>query len=620
MAPVTKPENRPGPVMRVYWRDMFSRFAGPLNSRFRKISTSRESPVSDQIQWKRFKTMRLVATTFALGMFAVAATTAHRSALAEEPRFVDLSLLVAPDSPGPWPAGWPIFQFNPVERIGALSPYNSEILVMDGNVGTQLDVPPHSIAPPESNLPNAGLFGRMFTDKVAAWQFGGEACVVDCRDLLDNAPNGTSPLITRDRIAAWEQKHRKLGFGDVVLFHSGYTDKYFRPFPEGRRFIAMPLEGKAPAWPDPDPDCMEFIATRKVLTLASDSASMGPLPNLAEPTHFAGLKYGMIWTESGTGFGNLPVTGAFYCMIGPKHADGLYSEGRAFAVVGDPLARRLIDSAKKKNVADLSVTLATDLPVSWPGAGIGRHRQPYMKVPFQYAPTLLTYHVTHMFDSTCGTHLVPPAYALPPAGFDNKNYSPEIQKWLAEYEAKFGRRGTSDVTTDKVPLSQTCGRARVIDVRSLIGTTEEKNWPASPEITVDLVRDFEKRDGELKPGDIVIFQSGHTDRHFQPLPEGLACMQEPLDGKREGWPAAGPDVIVHLAGKGIRCVATDAPTLGGVDPKRALFTYWALGTKGIAGVEYLTGLGKLPKEAYFVFAPVKIRDCHGGPGRAIAFY
>lgn len=537
-----------------------------------------------------------------------------------EPQIIDLSLLVAPELPGPWPAGWPAFQINHYERIGPLSPYNSDILVIDGNNGTQLDVPPHSIPLPETNLPNAGVLGRMFTDKVAAWQFGGEACVIDCRDLLEAGPKGESALITRDRIIAWEKKHRPLGFGDVALFHSGYTDTFYRPLPEGRRFIAEALEAKSAGWPDPDPDCMDYLGGRKVMNLATDSASMGPLPKLAEPTHLAGLKYGMIWTESGTNFGKLPVTGAFYCMVGPKHAEGLYSEGRAFAVVGDPLAKRLIDSARKKNAVDLSVTLATELPVSWPGAGVGRHRQPYLKVPLMFAANLGTYHVTHMLDSNSGTHLVPPAYALPPDGFDNASYSPEVRGWLAEYEAKYGRRGTSHGTAEQVPLSQTCGRARVIDVRHLVGSIEKTSWPASPEITVGELQKFEQQDGDLKPGDIVIFHSGHTDKYFKPFPDGLACMADPLNGKSEGWPAPGPDAIVYLAKKGIRCIATDGPTLGGTAPKRALMTYWAMGTKGIVGVEFLTDVGKLPKEAYFLFAPVKIRDCHGGPGRALAFF
>jgi kynurenine formamidase len=529
--------------------------------------------------------------------------------------------MVSEELPGSWPApGFPPFHMNHYLKIGPTSVFNSDILSIDGNTGTQMDVPPHSIPHPDTNLPNAGIFGRMFTDKVAAWQFGGEACVIDCRDLIDAAKPGHSALVKKDRVIAWEREHRPLQFGDVVLFKSGYTDKYYKPFPEGRRYLADPVEGRAPAYPDPDPECMEYLASRKVMALATDSASMGPLPDLAEPTHLAGLKYGMIWTESGTNFGALPTTGAFYCLLSPKHADGPYAEARAIAVVGDPLAARLIASARKKQAVDLSVVMSNDHPVTWTGAGVGRHRQAYLKVPLFLATNLGIYHQTHLIDSNAGTHLVPPSYALPPAGFDNSTLAPEVREWLAEYEKKYGERKTSDVTTEKVPLAQTCGPARVIDVKRLIGTTDKKTWPQSPEITAaDIERD-EKEHGELKPDSIVIFKSGFTDEHFKMLPEGAACMADPLNGKREGWPAPGPDAIMYLAKKGIRCVATDGPSLGGVDPKRALMSYWALGSQGMVGVEFLTGVSKLPAEAYFIFAPLKIRGCHGGPGRAIAFY
>jgi kynurenine formamidase len=547
--------------------------------------------------------------------------------VADEPKFrsaknqvLDLSLLVANDYPCTWPSGsWTIFEMTPYRRIGPLSAYHSEIILIDGNTGTQLDVPTHSIPPHDSKLPNAGRFGNVFTDKVDAWQFGGEACVIDCRELCDSGPKGRSDLIKRERVMAWEKKHRALGPGDVVLFYSGYTDKYYKPFPEGRRFLADPLDGKAPGWPDPDPDCMEYLATRKVMTLGCDSPSMGPIPDLAEPTHIAGLKHGMIWTEGAVGLGQLPVSGAFYCLIGPKHANDPYSEGRAFAVVG-PLAKPLIESCKKKNAVDLSVTLATDLPVWWPGVGSGNHRQRYLTSYFLFAPNLGTSHRLHTYDSHTGTHLVPPSYALPKEGFDNSKYAPEVRKWLAEYESKYGPRSTSDVTTDKVPIEQTCGPARVIDVRGLVGTTDKKAWPASREITVAEIQKYEKGHGDLKAGDIVIFFSGHTDRTFKRLPDGDACMSDPLNGKSEGWPAPGPEAILYLAEKGIRCVATDGPTLGGVDPKRALWTYWTLGNKGMAGVEFLTNIEKLPEKAYFLFAAVKIRGCHGGPGRAIALY
>ena len=565
--------------------------------------------------------MKTVSNGFA-ALIVISSLVHHPATAADaEPQFIDLSLLVAPEYPCTWPApGFAPFHIQHDQRIGPLSVYNGDILAIDGNTGTQLDVPPHSIPRPDSKLPNAGPAGLIFTDKVPAWQFCGEACVVDCRDLLESSTNGQSALVKKERVAAWEKDHRALEFGDVVLFRSGYSDKFYEPLPAGRRFVAEPVEGKSPAWPDPDPPCMEYLASRKVMAAGTDSASMGPLPDLAEPTHLAGLKHGMIWAESATNLGALPPTGAFYCLLSPKHIDCPYAEARAIAIVGDPLAKRLIESARKKQVVDLSVTLTTDLPVWWPGAGAGNHRQPYLKVPLFYAPNLGAYHLTHLLDSNAGTHLIPPSFALPTAGFDNRAYARDVQEWLKEYEQKYGPRGTSEVTTEQIPLAQTCGQARVIDVRSLVGSTKANSWPQSPEITVAMIEQFEKQHGALQPNEIVIFHSGYSDAYCKPFPAGLACLVEPLNGKREGWPAPGPEAIAYLAGKGIRCVATDGPNLGGVDPKRAAMTYWLLGSKGMVGVEYLTSVGKLPPNAYFIFAPIKVRGCHGGPGRAIALY
>src|ERR671926_504643 len=54
----------------------------------------------------------------------------------QSPRFIDLSLLVAPDYPCTWPT-FPVFQINHYQRIGRLGAYNSDVLVIDGNTGTQ---------------------------------------------------------------------------------------------------------------------------------------------------------------------------------------------------------------------------------------------------------------------------------------------------------------------------------------------------------------------------------------------------------------------------------------------------------------------------------------------------
>ena len=545
---------------------------------------------------------------------AGAKTAAVDKAAASAPQFHDLSLTVASDLPCSWPAGMPQFQMIRYLEIGPLSAYNSEILVFDDHTGTQFDAPTHSVAPPDSKLPNAGPYGLMSSEKVPLAQFAGEACVLDCSTLVDSAPKGHGSLVKKDLVMAWERENRPLVTGDVVLLHSGYSDRYYKAFPDGRRFIADPVEGTVPGWPDPDPDCMEYFASRKVMALATDSPSMGPLPPpLGEETHYAGLKHGMIWTEAATGLGALPRTGAFYCVLATNVVGSVGASARALAIVGDPLARQLIEAARAQKVVDLSLPLLEDRPVWWPGRGVGNSRHPYFKYlmpPYQQA--------RHTLDSHCGTHLVPPAYALPPTGFDNQSYSTEVRGWLTEYEKRYGPRGTSNVTAEQVPVSQTCGRARLFDVKHLAGTTSKKSWPTSPEITLSQIREFEDRHGVLEPGDIMLFHTGHSERHFQPFPAGKSCMEDPLNGQGEGWPVPGPEAILYLAGKGVRCVGTDGPNLGGTEPKRALMTYWALGSRGMVGVEYLTNLSKLPEKAYFLFAAMKIRGCHGGPGRALA--
>ena len=136
-------------------------------------------------------------------------------------------------------------------------------------------------------------------------------------------------------------------------------------------------------------------------------------------------------------------------------------------------------------------------------------------------------------------------------------------------------------------------------------------------IETALIKAYERKSGELKPQEIVVFQTGHLDRYWKPAPNDSGVWSDPLSGKSEGWPAVDAGAILYLKSKGIRCIATDAPDLGGVDPKRALMTYWALGSQEMVGVEFLHNVSEVPERAYFLFVPLKIRDCHGGPGRAI---
>ena len=215
----------------------------------------------------------------------------------------------------------------------------------------------------------------------------------------------------------------------------------------------------------------------------------------------------MIWTESATNLGALPPVGGFFCVLAPKHEGGPYSEARAFSIVGGELPRKLIESCKQKRAIDLSPTLSPRMPVTSPGSGAGQHRQAYLKIDFLYSEPLDMWHHAHLMDAMAGTHLVPPAFALPAPGTEPA-YATEVRGWLADFERKYGPRGTSEMTTDKVPLSWTCGP---------VASSMSRPWSGRPTGPVAGIAgdhagsSFRPRSGphgELKPGEVVVFLHG----------------------------------------------------------------------------------------------------------------
>src|SRR4051812_21147635 len=102
-----------------------------------------------------------------LALVVLADTGLAQPARNAAPKFVDHSLLVAPEYPCTWPAfPFPRFQITHQRVIGPDSPYNIDVLVIDGNTGTQLDVPPHSVARPDLKREKSGPLGLAFTDKI----------------------------------------------------------------------------------------------------------------------------------------------------------------------------------------------------------------------------------------------------------------------------------------------------------------------------------------------------------------------------------------------------------------------------------------------------------------------
>lgn len=535
----------------------------------------------------------------------------------------DLSLLVSRDRPCVWPSGMTPFAVVPTATFNRAGRHR-DMLVIDEHTGTQWDAPAHFVPPPGSGLPGAGPMGLVTGEKVPAWQFCGEACVVDVSAYRDKAEPGKSYLIGKEPLLAWESANRKLGPGDVVLFRSGYTDAYYKPFPLGDRFVTAALRKQAPGWPAPTPEVMEFLGERGVMTLGLDGASMGPLPDLAVATHQAGGKRGMIWVECATNLGGLPPTGAFFALLAAKHAGGSGGECRCVAITDKAIATELVARSRAKTVVDLSVTLHEDYPVVWPGRGPGEEGGRYVgKVLNAFSPTRGPFFaLAHMFDSHAGTHLVMPSFALPDAVDRGTTALAPVAGWREEFERKWGKLPEAVEFTEKAPLERLMGRAHVVDARPLRGKVKaEPGRPAGAVISREFLEEH-ARSKPFKAGEVVVFRSGFSDEFFRPLPAAPdkdALFVKPLEGESEGWPALSAEAVAYLAEAGVRCLGTDGPTLGGVDAKSSQFTDWMAASKGMLVVEFLTNLGSIDgKDAFFIFAPVKIEGTRGGYGRALA--
>jgi kynurenine formamidase len=331
-----------------------------------------------------------------------------------------------------------------------------------------------------------------------------------------------------------------------------------------------------------------------------------------------------VWVECATNLGSLPTIGAFVALLPAKHAGGSGGECRMLAITEPRLAAPLIARAKAKAVVDLSVTLDENLPIVWPGWGPGEEGGRYIaKVLNAFSKERGPFFALgHLFDSFAGTHVVLPSFSLPADRAEIAAADPAIREAVAAYEKLHGPLGTSTMRTSDVPLASMMGPAHVVDVRGLIGTaTFAEGKPKSPLIT----RAFLEKHAATRPfqpGDVVLFFSGHTAKHLAPLPAAPVldpCLAKPLAGAAEGWPAMAADAVEYLAAQGIRCIGTDGPTLGGVDPEVAREVDWLAGSRGIVAVEMLTGLEAIAgRDAFFLFAPIKIAGTRGGYGRALA--
>jgi len=285
----------------------------------------------------------------------------------ENNRVIDLTVTVSENYPAHWPTHAPFqrwtfnwymplpgpYSSNPAPLVGhgmnqpivpSTFPYFGQRYVIDDHTGTQADFPAHFIPPAGSGLEFASDKGWLTGDKYPLKDQMGPAVVVDLRKIRDKAKPGISPKITTAMIKENEKRYGKIQAGDVVIFYTGYSDAYYKPFPAGDRFAYAPLILKTvPGWPAPTIEAVEYLANKGVRHMATDGPSMGPVEG-GRDVHVAFLKYGGSWTEFTTKLGQLPPRGAYFISLSAKIVDMSGGLTRAIAIA--PKGLKIIDEIK----------------------------------------------------------------------------------------------------------------------------------------------------------------------------------------------------------------------------------------------------------------------------------
>jgi len=246
-------------------------------------------------------------------------------------------------------------------------------------------------------------------------------------------------------------------------------------------------------------------------------------------------------------------------------------------------------------IVDLSVMIGDDYPCYWPTI-MGYHASVFHRIGEWMGPFFTRYMI---MEEHVGTHCDAPAHFIP---------TPETG---LPHASEHGR-----TTVEQVPLSQFIGPAVVVDCRSLRGKAKLGECPI---ISVDLLKEWEKKNGPFVKGDAVLLRTDWTDDTYRRMPEGKAFGHAPiLEKSAPGWPSPDYDAMAYLAEAGVRIVGHDGNSIGPLQNDGG--PHWAGLGAGMVFVERLTRLGELPtRGALFVFLPIKCEGAGGAPGRAMAF-
>jgi kynurenine formamidase len=166
-------------------------------------------------------------------------------------------------------------------------------------------------------------------------------------------------------------------------------------------------------------------------------------------------------------------------------------------------------------------------------------------------------------------------------------------------------------TTEQIPLEQLIAPAVVIDVSGKAAADRDYR------VTPDDVQGFEKQQGAIARGSIVLLRTGWS-RHW-PNAKAYLGDDTPGDASKLSFPGYGVEAAtLLLEERGVAALGIDTAS---IDYGRStdFMVHRVAAARNAPGFENLTNLHELPPRGAIVIAlPMKIEGGSGGPLRAVA--
>jgi len=168
-------------------------------------------------------------------------------------------------------------------------------------------------------------------------------------------------------------------------------------------------------------------------------------------------------------------------------------------------------------------------------------------------------------------------------------------------------------TTEAIPVERLVGPAVVVDVREAAAKNTDYL------IAVDVLEAWERSNGKIPAGSIVLFRTGWGQR-WGDRQRYLGTSKTGPEGAAElHFPGIHPDTARWLVSHGgIDAVGIDTASID-YGPSKTFETHQTLFAGSIPAFENVAQLDRLPVTGSFVVAlPMKIRGGSGGPLRIVA--